>query len=739
MVVNYAREVPIMKMKMRIMALLMAVTMLLTAGCSANIAMDENGNITVGEVQVEETAEGSGAIDKASENTADTESAKGEDTASLPMDPSVMKPWINSSLMGMVTMDVTENYKDDFYYAVNHDWLRDAKLRPGYSIETPIWDAEDIVRERCLSLLNDKDLSGADAELIKNYYELWLDWEGRNKAGMKPIEPLVEAIQAVKTRDELTEFLLSDLNYDYGSFILPIMLYLSPDDSSVYEVNIGSPELLLDDAAEYKELTENGKRLKKFKDDTASYILGRLGMSEKEIQDTLKKAYDFDTELAKYQKTLLEMYDPSYVTEAINIVKLDDLKEMSPDFPLVQYMEKYDWAKSDIIDVEWPDSIKGLNGLYTEENVEKIKAKLLVDSAYNYINMLDEDAYRTFQKLQNEYSGITENESDQELAYQAARSAFPDSFARLYIEKFLNEDIRRDVTELCRDCIDTYRDMLDNTDWLSESTQKAAKDKLDKIKIHAVYPDKWEDYSIYHVKAKEEGGTYFEAVSDFSKAMDLRDRGRINQKIDKEIWGIDILETNAFYDHTDNSINIVPGFFCDATYSEKMSTEQKYGALGSVVGHEISHAFDTTGSQFDADGNVRDWWTKEDKEAFDERADKLVKYYDKIVAFDDGTPYQGQIVQTEAIADMAGFKCMLLMAKDIKDFNYDEFFKAHMYLLARVYTLERAESAVLSDPHPLYYLRGNVNVQQFDEFYETYDIKEGDGMYLAPEDRIAVW
>ena len=145
------------------------------------------------------------------------------------------------------------------------------------------------------------------------------------------------------------------------------------------------------------------------------------------------------------------------------------------------------------------------------------------------------------------------------------------------------------------------------------------------------------------------------------------------------------------------------------------------------------------GSQYDGDGNVRDWWTEEDKNAFRERTDKLVKFYDKVVPLDDDTEYHGTLIQTEAIADMAGFKCMLKMAEDVEDFDYDLFFKTYERLYAEVSSKERIVKMVHRRGHPLTYLRGNVTVQQFDEFMETYGIKEGDGMYLAPEDRIAVW
>ena len=673
-----------------------------------------------------------------SEDTAPTETVQAD--TGLPMDPSVMKPWVNTNIIGMADMEDVPSYKDDFYFATNCDWLRESKLRPGYPLEAPYLDAMETVKTRCIDILNDESISGDDADLIKNYYELSLDWEGRNEEGLTSIKPLVDAINSIETRDDLTEFLLSDLNYEYGfTFILPVGLGINSEDSNLYEVKIYKPSLLLGDGAEYTELTENGKRTREYVDGCSSYMLERLGMSEEEIQDTLTKAYDLDTKLAGQQKTLLEQYDPSYINESINMVTMKDLAEMSPDFPLVQYMEKYGWAESELIDVEWPESITGLNEIYTEENVDEFKASLLVANVSNYINYLDEDAYRKEQELSRIYSGIDESKSDEELAYRETRSLFPDSFARIYIDRYLDAGMKADITKMCEDSIATYRKMLDTEEWLTEETREAAKYKLDNIKIHAVYPDKWEDYSIFHVTPKSEGGTYFQAVTDYYGALDKQSRSRINGKVDKEIWGIDILETNAFYSWSDNSINIIPGFFCDATYSEDMTTEQKYGAIGAVIGHEISHAFDTYGAQYDAEGNLNDWWTEDDRNAFDERAQKLINYYDNVVAFDDGTPYQGQIVQSEAIADMAGLKCMLLMSKEVDDFDYKAFFEANVHLWASIETVERAESSALTDPHPLAYLRGNVTVQQFDEFYDTYGIVQGDGMYLAPEDRIAVW
>ena len=665
----------------------------------------------------------------------------------LPMDPSVLKPWINSTVYGMVTEDNKPDIKDDLYLYVNHDWAENVAFRPGYSSEMRLFDAMDIVKERCMEFLSDQELLDSedpqvvhDASLIQGIYELFLDWDSRNEVGVTPFEPMVAKLLSVGTLEELTEYLLSEDNYYWGTFPASVYLGTNAEDSSLYDIEIGATALLTyGDAAEYVEETPNGKRRKEYMDALFTYMAGRFGIGEKEAEEYLEDAFSFEKQIAASEKTVLESYAPTALQESINPVTMEDIRKLSPDFPLAAYMERYGYAESKLINLNEPDWLPALNDLYTEEHLEELKAYILKGTLTGIVSYIDEEAYRKGDELSNKASGIEESEPDEDVAYSLAMSIFPDSFSRLYIDEYLSAEMKEEITELCEDAVDTYREMLSETEWLSEETRKEAVNKLDHLTIHAVYPEKWEDDSMYEITGKADGGTYLKAIEDIARSGLEQMRSKINGTVDKEIWGINILDTNAYYNPTDNSVNIIPGFFCDVTYRNDMSIEEKYGALGSVIGHEISHAFDTNGAQYDEDGNVANWWTEEDYDAFMERAQKLVDYYDQVVAFDDGTPYSGQMVQTEAIADMAGLKCMLRMAEKIEGFDYDQFFQANARLWSRVDTLETAEALVMSDSHPLHYLRANVTAEQFDEFIETYGIQPGDGMYLAPEDRIAVW
>ena len=665
--------------------------------------------------------------------------------AGQPMDPSVMKPWINSSLLGEVTDEVRADLKDDFFLNVNHDWLRDAKLRPGYSSETPIFEAVDIVKNRCLEFLTDKTLKFDDAvlshdvDLIQGYYDLFLDWEGRNKVGVEPLKPLVEKIKAISNIDELTEFLLSEEARENGLGLFGVKVSIDSTDSSSYGVEISSTDLSLEDSDEYKTLTENGKRVKKAVDAKTSYMLGRIGMDESEIKSLIESSFEFETKISKSMMGVLEANDPDSLMKTINPTTTKDIKAIEGKVPVAEYMDKYGYSVSKLINIQEPNWLKSFAELYNDENLDIMKAYLLTSVARDYISKTDEEAFRKYQAIDNEQKGITESQPDTDLAFQETKKILPPSFARIYVKKYITPEMKEEIRVFCQEAVDAYREMLQGIDWMTEETKKAAINKLDHIKIHSLYPEKWDDDSVFQIKSKENGGTYLDAQKSLIKGIIARQMSHINGKVDNDIWQIDILETNAFYAAFENSVNIIPGYFCDVTYRSDMSIEEKYGAIGTVIGHEISHAFDTNGSQYDEVGNVKDWWTAEDKKAFRERANKLVAYYDKVVAFDDGTKYSGQMVQTEAIADIAGMKVMLTLAKKVPNFDYDKFFRAHEKMWARVYTVEAAENAVLTDTHPLHYLRGNVTVQQFDEFNETYGIKEGDGMYIAPENRIAVW
>lgn len=312
--------------------------------------------------------------------------------------------------------------------------------------------------------------------------------------------------------------------------------------------------------------------------------------------------------------------------------------------------------------------------------------------------------------------------------------------AKAYSEVYVTKEDKEALTELTHDIINEYRSMLQEETFLSNTTKSYAVEKLNNIKIHILYPETWPDYAGIEIKRKSDGGTYWDAAEEIRKSKHKYMIESIHDKDDSEDWSKGALTTdvNCYNSIMENSINILAGWCQGKNYNKKMSKEELYANVGYAIGHEISHAFDSEGAQFDKNGNLLNWWQENELEEFRKKNDKMAQYYSAMYPW-KGAKLEGMILTGEAGADMTSMKCMLRMAEKIPNFNYDKFFRSYASCHRSIMTLEEQENNYLGDEHPLGYLRINTVLQQFDKFNKVYDIKEGDGMYLAPEDRVIIW
>lgn len=249
--------------------------------------------------------------------------------------------------------------------------------------------------------------------------------------------------------------------------------------------------------------------------------------------------------------------------------------------------------------------------------------------------------------------------ADQTVAFDAVRKNLYGLMDQAYLAKYDYSKTKEDVIDLIFEIIIHYRSMLEKEEWLSEETRKKAIEKLDNMRINAVYPDKWVDYSVLDLTGKSYPEC-LKAIEAYNLALDAE---LVNGTVDHDIWYFDILEPNAYYNPRENSINIILGLLGAPLYEPGQPKEVLMGTVGTVIGHEISHAFDPSGAQYDKDGDFSSWWTEEDSAAFQEKADKLIKYYDGITIW-DGLNVSGANIQGEAVADMGGIAVLLDIAKE---------------------------------------------------------------------------
>ncbi len=641
--------------------------------------------------------------------------------------------WPNSNIIGSVK-DYSPKLTDDFYVNVNHEWMLNAKLKPGRVRTGAFNELQDIIDERLKALMTDESIKTHDGELVRTLHALWLDWDSRNAEGLGDLNTQAMNITSIKNIAELTAYFKTQDSFYNDTVIADYVIGYDNIDSEAYNLEILATGLSLGDSAEYRKMTSNGERTKKMHDGIVMYMLRRLGYDEPEAKRLIDSAFEFEKAISESMMTVDELNAPEAIKKMYNPVTMQELRQKSKVFPFADILEAHN-VNSKLICLEQPKWLEALNELYTPDNLENIKAYLLCSLAGSYITITDEPAYREFQRLSRERYGIKESRPDNEIAVNFVHSLLPVPVSKIYLSRYVPSEYKREITEIINDTVKYYRSMLASEEWLSESTKQKAIEKLNAMRLNVAYPDKWRDFSGLKFDSEK---ALIDAVKELRRFKTQKYfYDRLNTRVDHDLWFEDIVMVNSYYRPSENSINIIAGILGGDFYNSEMTYEEKLGGIGCVIGHEISHAFDTSGAQFDKNGSMKDWWTEEDYKKFQERADKLIKYFSAMKV--NGENYNGALIQTEAIADMAGIKAMLGIAEGHANFDYDKFFRSYARIWKSAETPEFVDRLIKTDVHALPFLRVNAIVQQYEKFYETYKIQKGAGMYLAPDERVAVW
>ena len=645
-------------------------------------------------------------------------------------------PWEDSDLKENISIFRSEGPEDDFHYFANKDLLCENRFW-GYEnwniFAERIFDLEDEV----MDLIKGDTKKTHEAELVQTMYRLLTDWDERNKSSVGEIKALTEKILKTSDLDELTDLLCTRQGAIWYDNFIGIYTEKGQQDSSHYAVYIIPYPLRLEDSAEYVERTEYGDMTAGYKDSLFLYVSSRLGVKEEDAKRYLKQAYELEEMLAPKIPSAAEQMSSGYVKKSDNEMGYEEIKRMSGSYPLTDIVDAMGYTGDYTYIVSEPEYLEKLNEIYREENFERIRSLIYIDAVETLTEYADRDIYEKDQDLNEKYYGYASRLSDDEMAYYMLGDVLSGPLQKLYVEEYGSEEDKRKLENLCRDVIGTYRKMLEENTWAGKETREYAIKKLDSMELHIAWPDEFEDFSDLSFKGLSLIGS-LNAIYDRDLSKDNKLAG---SEKDPEKWGEDsnLLEVNAYYSQGDNAIVLPVGMMGKPFFSGDMSREELYASIAAFwLGHEISHSFDSDGAQYDAEGNLRDWWTAEDKKEFDKRTERLSDYLDTIVPF-GSYHVRGSNIDTEMAADMTGLQCGLKMAEFEPDFDYDVFFRKYAELNAAIMPYGSELENLQQDPHPLSYIRTNVPLQQFEEFYETYDVREGDEMYLAPEDRLVIW
>ena len=690
--------------------------------------------------------------------------------------------WINSSIDGSIDAATETDVKDDFYTAVNKDWL--LRPLPEDEEETSLFTDVSEQFDRNMDAVRAGtagDSRGSNAgvmsddalehiqSLVYTMRDLGADEATRNAQSTEPLRPYIERIAGISSMEELTDYFcnadgrnLFDIQLTDSELEAPV-----EEDLTNYTVFVTPGDVFsLGDESTYDDASVSGFGTNQYHRRQVGAILGSLGYSSAEVQKLLTGCYRFEIKLARCHPSSTAMEDVDYLSKHNHVMDRAALEEMAGDYPIGQILDARGLGASETFTVTEEPALEEIGHLYRSSNLEDIKAYLIVNTVLQSADLLDEESYQRLLELEGSDDDAEAEETDEEDPDAETDGAFPadptdpeeearterqalftrfvepylnDAVQQIYIARFCSAAQKQQLSDMTERIMTAFRGIVSEADWMSEETREKALEKLDVMGLHILYPDRLIDYSELRFEGCE---NLLDCVARIQKFRATLQAGYVNQPVDRSNWNLERIPTtmvNAAYTPTDNSINIMAGIVSDDNiYSVDASEETNLARLGMIIGHEITHGFDTTGSSFDKNGRHKSWWTSADKLAFDTRAKDLVRYYSKLTPVSRGTYVDGDHVSGEAIADMGGMKSALRVAAEIPNFDYDEFFRSYA-VLWRTHDTYKVELQASQDEHPVSLLRVNVIVMQFDEFADTYRIAPGDGMYLAADDRILVW
>ena len=625
----------------------------------------------------------------------------------------------------------------DFHSYINADWLRETKLGQGQSQIDNLGQLTEKTQEAVQEMIDQLDIDysklkeGSDEKKLIDFYRLAADFESRNRLGLEPVKPYLDEIQKATNMAELNQVLISL----YGKNIRNVInlsvtqdimdsnknsLYLDPHKLSFPKENYeGTDDFSLKNQKAFKAYLEK--------------VFTMAGASSKEAANKAEKVFELEKELAAAQLPQEKAKD---IQAAYNPQSWDEVKALAPNLPITELAANLGVQEAPFVVVTDPEALKKASDVYQEKNLEALKALLQYRVIAHYSDYLSEDLIEAKAQYEGVANGAVDVPKTDVLAQSAVEENFSDMVGKVYVKNHFSEESKADIQAMVQEIKQTYAERIKAVQWMSEETKMQALKKLDTMVVKIGYPDKWKDYSNYIIQPKEEGGSIVPAV-EMIRTQELQEEmAQLKKPFDKSQFGMPAHMVNAYYSPGSNEIVFPAGILQAPFYDPKASPEENLGGIGAVIGHEISHAFDKSGSQFDEKGNLVNWWKPEDLEKFNKKVQQAADIYSKLEVA-PGYYVNGEISTGEIMADLGGLTVAIDLAQK-KGYDTKKVFESYGKVWREVTTQELA-IANISDEHPPAKYRVNNIVNQIDQFYKDFDVKEGDPMYVKPEERLRVW
>jgi len=642
----------------------------------------------------------------------------------------------------LASLDPSISAKEDFYQYATGGWQKNHPLKPEYSR----YGSFDVLRENNEIRLNElfQGLSSVKAEKgsvqqkISDLYAMGLDSTRLNAEGVNPVKPYLDALESVKDVESYVRAMADiELHGDGGCW----GVYAESDmtDNSNTVLYITQSGLALGNR-DYYLLAENAE----LREGYLNFLKKIFTLAgDEKAEQKAKDAFDFQMTIAEPSWSMIQQRD---IEARYNPMTPEQLYKEYPALRFDAYLDAMGIPAQSKIILEQPSYFKALNRIVAKTNPRVLRHYLqaqLLSGACGYIS--DDFTDASFDFFSAQMSGIKEQKPRWKRAMQAPNSILGEAVGEMYVAKYFPEKDKQKMLQIVKNIQKGLSEHVATLDWMSEQTKARAQEKLSSFIVKIGYPDKWKDYSTLEIDAQK---SYYQNLREAS-LWSMRDNlSKLGRPVDKTEWGMTPQTVNAYYNPTTNEICFPAGILQPPFFNPDADDAVNYGAIGVVISHEMTHGFDDQGRLFDKDGNLNNWWTDEDAASFKAKADKLVAQFDA-VQIQDGLYANGSATLGENIADQGGLRIAFTAMKNsfagkepkpIDGFTAEQrFYLAYAILWGQNITPQECARLTLLDVHSLGRNRVNVSLRNLHDFFDAFDIKDGDKMFRPEEERVVIW
>ncbi|MBW8362865.1 MAG: M13 family metallopeptidase [Kaistella sp.] len=643
-------------------------------------------------------------------------------------------------------MDTSVRPQDDFFSYVNGNWMKTAVIPSDKaswgSFNALREDVDDASLDILNKILTDKFTPGSEGQKIQDLYGTFMDWNKRNADGISPIKADLAKIDNLKSISDLQKYLIEATktgdNPFYGWGVRADM-----KNSVMNAVYLGGPGLGLGRDYYQKENEANTKTLNEYKNYVAQLF---TVLGDANADQTAQRVVAFEKQLANYLLTNEQnrdanlRYNPKTVAELPALVK---------NINLADYLQKAG-VKTDKVIVGELKYYQNMDSWMNERTLplikEYMKARLLSGNAGNLDQRLDDLNFNFYSKY---LQGQKEQRAMNKRGLSLVNGVLGEAFGKLYVDKYFSAEAKQEMEVLIDYLKMAFKDHINNLDWMSPVTKQKAQEKLAKFSVKVAYPDKWKDYSKLNLSSPAEGASLYSNLQKVSGWQYQKSLEKVGKPVDKTEWGMSPQTVNAYYNGSNNEIVFPAAILQPPFFALNADPAVNFGGIGAVIGHEISHGFDDSGSRFDGDGNLNNWWTDADRKNFDDKVGQLADQYSKYEPV-KGSFINGKFTSGENIGDLGGvavaYSALQKYLKDkgnpglISGFTQDQrFFMSWATVWRTKSTDQYMVNQVKTDSHSPGYFRAFGPLINQDSFQKAFDTKPGDKLYKAPEERIKIW